>query len=118
MDSWKIGRLGKSHREPNCRRTMHRCFGWLGSWVECVGGCYGGFSCSLEWLRKLCGIEPKVDIEMLNMTQKNKKKKKKIDDKKEEPLQRRKGKAKAKREREGGIRERGYIYINYVIVLY
>jgi hypothetical protein len=27
---------------------MHRCSGWLGSSVDCVGGCYGGFSSSSE----------------------------------------------------------------------
>jgi hypothetical protein len=108
------------HHGPNCRQTMHRCFGWLGSWAECVGGCCGGVSSSLGWLRKLCGIEPKEDIELLNMTQKNKNKKK--IDRKEEPLQGligRKGKEKQKqkeRQRDrGSRRELEGLCINYVL---
>lgn len=63
---------------------MHKCFGWLGSWDVCVGGCYGGFSSRIGELRKLCGVEPEVDRELLNTAQKESEK----IERKEEPLQR------------------------------
>lgn len=72
------------HHEPRCQQTMHKSFGWFGSWVFCVGGFYGGFSSSLSELMKLCGVEQRADIELLNMAQKQNKRV----EKKAEPLQR------------------------------
>lgn len=63
---------------------MHKSFGWFGSWVFCVGGFYGDFSSSLSELMKLCGVEQRADIELLNMAQKQNKRV----EKKAEPLQR------------------------------
>lgn len=72
------------HHEPRYQQTMHKSFGWFGSWVFCVGGFYGGFSSSLSELMKLCGVEQRADIELLNMAQKQNKRV----EKKAEPLQR------------------------------
>ena len=70
--------------------------------------------------RSLCGIEPEVDIELLNMTQKNKNEKK--IDKNEEPLQRlieRKGKEKQKqKERDRETERAGGSWGGYVLTMY